>query len=171
MGSVHLTFGFKPHGRGPRAEADAARRLPPLRLMSCGRRAAVTLGGFRRRLGRRAEAGPCRLLTRVRLCRTAACADRFSQGVIRARPVGSADCDPLPVQQAENRCRHVATTLNSLRVPLRSAAHVDDRPADRSHGPSQRKLAALPLYVPKPRLATLGGVRRGRFGSDRKSER
>jgi hypothetical protein len=40
---VRLTLRVKLCGRGPRAEADAARRLPPLRLMRCGRRAAVIL--------------------------------------------------------------------------------------------------------------------------------
>jgi len=43
-------------------EADAARRLPPLRLMRCGRRAAVTLGGLLSRLGRRASVSPPRRL-------------------------------------------------------------------------------------------------------------
>ena len=40
---VGLTLRLKLCGRGPCAEADAARRLPPLRLMRCGRRAAVIL--------------------------------------------------------------------------------------------------------------------------------
>jgi len=40
---VGLTLRVKLCGQGPRAEADAARRLPPLRLMRCGRRAAVIL--------------------------------------------------------------------------------------------------------------------------------
>ena len=40
---VRLTLRVKLCGRGPSAEADAARRLPPLRLMRCGRRAAVKL--------------------------------------------------------------------------------------------------------------------------------
>jgi hypothetical protein len=40
---VGLTLRLKLCGRGLRPEADAARRLPPLRLMRCGRRAAVIL--------------------------------------------------------------------------------------------------------------------------------
>jgi len=34
---VRLTLRVKLCGQGPRAEADAARRLLPLRLMRCGR--------------------------------------------------------------------------------------------------------------------------------------
>jgi hypothetical protein len=41
--AVSPTLQFKPHGRGSGSEADAARRSPPLRLMRCGRRAAVIL--------------------------------------------------------------------------------------------------------------------------------
>jgi hypothetical protein len=41
--SVRLTLRLHLRGRGLRAEADAARRSPPLRLMRCGRRAAVIL--------------------------------------------------------------------------------------------------------------------------------
>ena len=40
---VRLTLRVKLCGRGLRAEADAARRLPPLRLTRCGRRVAVIL--------------------------------------------------------------------------------------------------------------------------------
>jgi hypothetical protein len=58
---VGLTLRTEPRG-GSGAEADAARRLPPLRLMSCGRRAAVTLGGLLSRLGRRACGSPPRRL-------------------------------------------------------------------------------------------------------------
>src|ERR1051325_6353582 len=54
---VRLTLRTEPRG-GPCAEADAARRLPPLRLTRCGRRAAVTLGGLPSRLGRRAYGSP-----------------------------------------------------------------------------------------------------------------
>ena len=62
---VDLTLRAKLHGRGPRAEADAARRLPPLRLMRCGRRAAAQPCELTSRLGRRASAGPCQLLRGV----------------------------------------------------------------------------------------------------------
>ena len=54
MSSVGLTLRVKLCGRGPRAEADPARRLPPLRLMRCGRRAAARS----RELTRRFSAGP-----------------------------------------------------------------------------------------------------------------
>jgi len=40
---IRLTFQLKPHGRGPRAEADAARRLPHVSRPRCRRRDAVIL--------------------------------------------------------------------------------------------------------------------------------
>src|ERR1051325_5664933 len=59
--SVGLTLRTELRG-GSDAEADAARRLPPLRLMRCGRRAAVTLERLPSRLGRRANGSPPRQL-------------------------------------------------------------------------------------------------------------
>jgi len=55
----------KLHGQGPRAEARAARGAPHLRRANARR---VTPCGFDvpSRLGRRAGAGPCQLLRRVR---------------------------------------------------------------------------------------------------------
>jgi len=58
---VRPTFRTELRG-GSCAEADAARRSPPLRLTRCGRRAAVTLGGLLSRLGRRASVSPPRQL-------------------------------------------------------------------------------------------------------------
>jgi hypothetical protein len=54
-----------PRGQGPRAEADAARRLPACESRDAG---GVTPCRYRcpRRLGRRTEAGPRRVLPRVR---------------------------------------------------------------------------------------------------------
>ena len=54
-----------PRGQGPRAEAAAARRMPAFEARDAG---GVTPLQYRRtsRLGRRAEAGPRRVLPRVR---------------------------------------------------------------------------------------------------------
>jgi hypothetical protein len=62
---VRLTFRVKLHGRGPRAEADAARRSPHVSRRDCGRRAARQPCELTSRLGRRASAGPCQLLRGV----------------------------------------------------------------------------------------------------------
>ena len=63
---VHLTLRVKLCGRGLCAEADAARRSPPLTLMrlrTACRRDSCELTS---RLGRRVEAGPHQLLRGVR---------------------------------------------------------------------------------------------------------
>jgi hypothetical protein len=54
----------KLHGQGPRAGAEAARRLPACEARDAG---GVTPRKLHcaRRLGRRTEAGPCQLLPRV----------------------------------------------------------------------------------------------------------
>jgi hypothetical protein len=72
---VSPTPGIKLRGRGPRAEADAARRLragacPVTRNQYCGRRAARQPCELTSRLGRRDEAGPRQLLCRVGLRRS-----------------------------------------------------------------------------------------------------
>jgi len=55
----------KLHGQGPRAEARAARGAPHLRRANA-RRVTPRSRDRTSRLGRRAEAGPCQLLRRVR---------------------------------------------------------------------------------------------------------
>jgi len=62
--SPHNGSDAKLHGRGPRAEASAARGALHVRRANA-RRVTPCVFDFPRRLGRRAEAGPCQLLRRV----------------------------------------------------------------------------------------------------------
>ena len=62
---VRLTLRVKLCGRGPRAEADAARRSPPLTLMRLRTACRRDSSELTRRLGRRSEAGPHQLLRGV----------------------------------------------------------------------------------------------------------
>jgi hypothetical protein len=99
----------------------------------------------------------------------AACVRAPSQRVPRAWPVGSADCYSLRVRQAS------AFRFDCLLLEFAShvftAAHIERQSGYGKHESSVRKLAAPPLFVPKPETATLGRVRHGRFDSDRGSER
>ena len=63
---VDLTLRVKLCGRGLRAEADAARRSPPLTLMRLRTACRRDSSELTSRLGRRAEAGPHLLLRGVR---------------------------------------------------------------------------------------------------------
>ena len=63
---VDLTLRVKLCGRGLRAEADAARRSPPLRLMRPRAACRRDSSELTSRLGRRVEVGPHQLLRGVR---------------------------------------------------------------------------------------------------------
>ena len=65
VGFVGLTLRVKLCGRGPRAEADAARRSPPLTLMRLRTACRRDSSELTSRLGRRVEAGPHQLLRGV----------------------------------------------------------------------------------------------------------
>jgi hypothetical protein len=62
---VRLTLRVKLCGRGPRAEADAARRSPPLTLMRVRTACRRDSSELTSRLGRRTSAGPHQLLRGV----------------------------------------------------------------------------------------------------------
>jgi hypothetical protein len=63
---VRLTLRLKLCGRGLRAEADAARRSPPLTLMRVRTACRRDSSELTSRLGRRANTGPHQLLAGVR---------------------------------------------------------------------------------------------------------